>query len=56
MAGLDAKVKSIIKETVKNQYIKKESFVYDESLFEDESAYREEESQSAPAFHHRSSS
>ena len=34
--NLDAKVKSIIKETVKQQYIKKESFTYDESIFEDE--------------------
>ena len=36
--NLDAKVKSIIKETVKQQYIKKESlsFPYDESIFEEE--------------------
>ena len=56
LAGLDAKVKSIIKETVKSQYIKKESIAYDESLFEDETAYHEEESQSAPGFHRCSSS
>ena len=36
MAGLDAKVKSIIKETVKSQFIKKEAISYDESLFEAE--------------------
>jgi len=34
--NLHAKVKSIIKETVKQQYIKKESFTFDDSIFEDE--------------------
>ena len=41
LAGLDAKVKSIIKETVKSQYIKKESIAYDKTLFEDENIYHE---------------
>ena len=44
-ACLDAKVKSIIKETVKSQYIKKESIAYNESLFEEESTYHGEQSQ-----------
>ena len=34
MAGLDAKVKSIIKETVKGQSIKKEVMSFDSSLLE----------------------
>ena len=50
LASLDAKVKSIIKETVKSQYIKKESIAYDKSLFEEESAYHGEQSQQAPGF------
>ena len=50
LAALDAKVKSIIKETVKSQYIKKESIAYDETLFEDENANHEEKYQSTPDF------
>ena len=50
MAGLDAKVRSIKKETVKSQFIKKEAISYDESLFEDEFTYDEEQSQSVPSF------
>ena len=38
-SGLDATVRGIIKDTVKNQYIKKESFVNDESSFENEPFY-----------------
>ena len=34
--GLADTVKSIIKETVKQQYIKKESFTFDNSIFEEE--------------------
>ena len=34
LAGLDAKVKSIIKETVKSQFIKKEAISFDSSLLE----------------------
>ena len=34
MAGLDAKVKSIIKETVKSQFIKKDAIIFDASLLE----------------------
>ena len=34
LAGLDAKVKSIIKETVKSQSIKKEAVAFDSSLLE----------------------
>ena len=34
MAGLDAKVKSIIKETAKSQSIKKEVIAFDSSLLE----------------------
>ena len=34
--NLSDTVKSIIKETVKQQYIKKESFTFDDSIFEDE--------------------
>ena len=34
LAGLDAKVKSIIKETVKSQSIKKEAINFDSSLLE----------------------
>ena len=34
MAGLDAKVKSIIKETVKSASIKKEAITFDSSLLE----------------------
>ena len=34
MAGLDAKVKSIINETVKSQSIKKEAITFDSSLLE----------------------
>ena len=56
LAGLDAKVKSIIKETVKSQYIKKESIAYDKSLFEEESAYHGEQSQQASGFQRQSSS
>ena len=56
LAGLDAKVKSIIKETAKSQYIKKESIAFDKSLFEEESAYHGEQSQQAPGFQRQSSS
>ena len=56
LAGLDAKVKSIIKETAKSQYIKKKSIAYDESLFEEESTYHREQSQQVPGFQHQSSS
>ena len=36
LAGLDAKVKSIIKDTVKSQFIKKEAISFDSSLLENE--------------------
>ena len=48
--GLDAKVKSIIKETVKNQYIKKESMAYDDSLLEEESTHYGGSFQHTPGF------
>ena len=44
LAGLDAKVKSIIKETVKSQSIKKEAISFDPTLFENELVFDEEES------------
>ena len=44
MAGLDAKVKSIIKDTVKSQSIKKEAISFDPALFENESTFDEKES------------
>ena len=50
LAGLGAKVKSIIKETVKSEYIKKESIAYDELLFEEESDYHGEQLQQASDF------
>ena len=42
LAGLDAKVKSIIKDTVKSQFIKKEAISVDPSLLENELTYEEE--------------
>ena len=42
MAGLDAKVKSIIKDTVKSQSIKKEAISFDPALFENELTFGEE--------------
>ena len=41
LAGLDAKVKSIIKDTVKSQFIKKEAISFDPSLLENELSYEE---------------
>ena len=48
MAGLDAKVKSIIKETVKSQSIKKEGIMFDASLLECDLTTKEFNSQSFP--------
>ena len=56
LTTLDAKVKSIIKETVKNQYIKKESFAFDESLFEDDTTQAGGQFQHTQGFQRRSSS
>ena len=54
--NLDAKVKSTIKETVKNQYIKNDSFAYAEAIFEDEATQAGRQFQHTPGFQHRSSS
>ena len=48
MAGLDAKVKSIIKETVKSQFIKKEAITFDPSLLECDLTTKEFNAQSFP--------
>ena len=53
-AGLDAKVKHIIKETVKSQSIKKEAMYFDPALFECDLTSRAIKSQQTP--HHVSSS
>ena len=42
--GLDAKVKSIIKDTVKSQSIKKEAISFDSALFENELTCDEKDS------------
>ena len=56
MACLDAKAESIMKETVKSQFIKKEAIAYDKSLFDDEITFDEEQSQPAKTFLASSSS
>jgi hypothetical protein len=53
---LDAQVKSIIKQMVKHQYIKKESIAYDESIFENEPTQSGKQFQHPPGFQPHSSS
>jgi len=54
--NLSDTVKSIIKETVKQQYIKKESFTFDDSIFENEPPQSGKQFKHPPGIQQRSSS
>jgi len=54
--NLSDTVKSIIKETVKQQYIKKESFTFDDSIFDDEAPQSGKQFKNPPRFQQRFSS
>ena len=57
MTGLDATMKSIIKETVKSQFIKKEAMTFGPSLLDCELTFTEDQSQTSSITHpHPSSS